>query len=48
MKIKDIQKFPIPICLIELCSFIGMVNQLGWISSEISTAAASLIDLMKT
>lgn len=47
-KIEAIQKFSAPNNLTELRSFLGLVNQLGSFSPEISIAAGPLRDLLKT
>ena len=47
-KLEAIQKFPVPANLTDLRSFLGLVNQLGNFSSQISAAAGPLRDLLKT
>ena len=46
-KIRAIQEFPIPTNITELRSFMGLVNQLGDFTDQISFAALPLRDLLK-
>jgi hypothetical protein len=46
-KISAITKFPVPSNITELRSFLGLVNQLGSFSKDISSAAAPLRPLLK-
>ena len=48
LKVKAIRNFPIPTNRTELCGFIGMANQLAGFTSEYSTAAVPLRELLKT
>ena len=47
-KLKAIAEFPIPSCLTELRSFMGLINQLGDFTTEVSTTADPLRELLKT
>lgn len=46
-KIKAIADFPSPQCITDLRSFLGLTNQLGQFSSDISAAAQPLRDLLR-
>ena len=46
-KVEAIQNFPAPTNITELRSFMGLANQLGGFSHELSKAAEPLRDLMK-
>ena len=47
-KLKAIAEFPIPSCLTDLRSFMGLINQLGDFTTEVSTTADPLRELLKT
>lgn len=47
-KLKAIAEFPAPNCLTELRSFMGLVNQLGDFTTDISTTADPLRELLKS
>ena len=47
-KLKVIAEFPIPSCLTDLRSFMGFINQLGDFTTEVSTTADPLRDLLNT
>ena len=47
-KLKAIAEFPIPSCLTDLRSFMGLINQLGDFRTEVSTTADPLRELLKT
>ena len=46
-KVKAIAEFPTPMDITDLRSFMGLVQQLGEFTSEISTAADNLRDLLR-
>lgn len=46
-KIKAIADFPSPQCITDLRSFLGLTNQLGQFSSDISAAAQPVRDLLR-
>ena len=47
-KLKVIAEFPTPTCLTELRSFMGLINQLGDFTTEVSTTADPLRELLKS
>ena len=47
-KLKASAEFPIPSCLTDLCSSMGLINQLGDFTTEVSTTADPLRELLKT
>ena len=47
-KLKAMAEFPTPICLTELRSFMGIINQLGDFTTEVSTTADPLRELLKS
>ena len=47
-KLKAIAEFPIPSCLTDLRSYMGLINQLGDFTTEVSTTADPLRELLKT
>ena len=47
-KLKAIAEFPIPRCLTDLRSFMGLINHLGDFTTEVSTTADKLHELLKT
>ena len=47
-KLKAISEFPIPSCLTDLRSFMGLINQLGDFTTDVSTTADPLRELLKT
>ena len=47
-KLKAIAEFPIPSCLTDLRSFMGLINQLGDFTTEVSTTADPLHELLTT
>ena len=47
-KLKAIAQFPTPTCLTELRSFMGLINQLGDFTTEVSATADPLRELLKS
>ena len=47
-KLKTMVEFPTPTCLTDLRCFMGLINQLGDFTTEVSTTADPLRDLLKS
>ena len=47
-KLKAIVEFPTPTCLTELRSFMSLITQLGDFTTEVSTIADPLRELLKS